>query len=90
MNSQQGILGLNCNTSSSSYVTQLYKQGIIPEHKFGFFIGTEKQQSEIVFGGYNDDLISNEISYFDVIPNPLDWWNVNITRFSYNGKNLIT
>ncbi|EAR92094.2 eukaryotic aspartyl protease (macronuclear) [Tetrahymena thermophila SB210] len=88
-----GILGLgvqnNLNEQSNSFVSSLYKLGLIKENMFSLYLGYKYQDSELILGGYDlknivqNARISNH-KLAQVTNQNSQKWAINVDKFELN------
>ncbi|KAL4446505.1 hypothetical protein ABPG74_001246 [Tetrahymena malaccensis] len=85
-----GILGLGGynfnNDGNSSFVTSLYKQGLIKENMFSLYLGFKNDDSQLTLGGINPQNLADKAKVFthQLIQNDqsdLQRWVLQITQF---------
>ncbi|KAL4426467.1 hypothetical protein ABPG74_004473 [Tetrahymena malaccensis] len=70
-----GLMGLGVYDSSSkdniSYVSQIYKQGLIQKEEFSFYLDFNQDGSELVFGGFDETKVADptQVFYHPIIIN---------------------
>jgi hypothetical protein len=73
LTTSDGIIGLSPQISgASSYTTALFNAGVIPEKVLGYLVAGESYQSQVMFGGYNSNLMTSTLNYQPLIGT--DWW----------------
>jgi len=70
-----GILGLSPTSSDGSdlLVDKLYKEDIIDSKQFGVNINRADQQSTIILGGYDEEIVTGDFVHLS-LHNDVDWW----------------
>ncbi|EAS07588.1 eukaryotic aspartyl protease (macronuclear) [Tetrahymena thermophila SB210] len=89
-----GLLGLSVynkdNNGSNSFVTNLYKNGVIQENMFSLYLGYKLDDSELVLGGYNSKKIdpSSKIYNHKILQNlqydDSQKWVIPVQRIELN------
>ncbi|KAL4472053.1 hypothetical protein ABPG72_007102 [Tetrahymena utriculariae] len=89
--SVNGVLGLGVynikNDDNNSFVTSLYKKGLIKENMFSFYLGFKNDDSKLTLGGIDPkNLVGKAYNYtLQVIQNDqkdLQKWVLEISQFS--------
>lgn len=95
-----GLMGLGVydehNTNSTSFVNQLFKQGIISASQFSFYLGFGQNESELVIGGFDSTKIAanSPIYYHPIIingqKNDSQRWSVGLSSVSFGTQTVAT
>ncbi|KAM0751113.1 endopeptidase [Meredithblackwellia eburnea MCA 4105] len=85
-----GILGLAYDTISVQHVVppfyQMVAQGLLDEPKFAFWLGSDPEQGEAVFGGVDSSHYSGKIDYVPV--RRKGYWEVELESVKF-GKEVL-
>lgn len=85
-----GILGLAYDTISVQHVTppfyNMIDQGLLDEPKFAFYVGTDPEQGEAIFGGVDEKHYTGKIDYVPV--RRKGYWEVELEKVKFGDEVL--
>lgn len=85
-----GILGLGYDTISVAHVVppfyNMLNQGLLDEPVFSFWMGTDPEQGEAVFGGVDEKHFKGKIEYVPV--RRRGYWEVELEKVKFGDETL--